>query len=73
MTAAEINEIQAEASRGWLAHKFFFYVKLHNFRDSLLPKFKTINDFRYSFGVFGMLLLRSVKPVLKNVFRRVIP
>jgi len=70
MTAAEINAIQSEASKGWLAHKFFFYVKLHNFKDSLIPKFKTIDDFRYSMGILGMLLFRNIRPVLKNIFGR---
>jgi len=27
MTADELNEIQSKASRGWIAHKFFFYLK----------------------------------------------
>jgi len=70
MTACEINEIQLRASRGWLAHKFFFYLKPKNFKKDLLPKFKTKDDFLYSLGVFMMLLFRNLMPVFKRTLER---
>jgi hypothetical protein len=69
MTADELNEIQAKASRGWIAHKFFFYLKPKNFLNSLWPKFKTLADFRYSFGVFWMLISRNIKDMFKKTFK----
>ncbi|MEK8019390.1 MAG: radical SAM protein [Candidatus Parabeggiatoa sp.] len=69
MTADELNDIQAKASRGWVAHKLFFYLKPKNFLNSLLPKFKTLADFRYSLGVFWMLMSRSIKGIFKERFK----
>ncbi|OQY48098.1 MAG: hypothetical protein B6247_25595 [Candidatus Parabeggiatoa sp. nov. 2] len=69
MTADELNEIQSNASRGWIAHKIFFYLKPKNFFNSLLPKFKTLADFRYSFGVFWMLISRNIKGIFKDIFK----
>ena len=66
MTADELNEIQAKASRGWVAHKFWFYFKPKNFFNHLLPKFKTWSDIRYSLSIFVMLLGRNIKGLFKK-------
>lgn len=66
MTADKLNKIQAKASRGWIAHKFFFYLKPKNFIANLLPKFRTLSDFRYSTGVFLMLINRNIKGFFKD-------
>jgi len=66
MTSKELNEIQAKASKGWIMHKFFFYLKPKNFLNSLWPKFKTLADLRYSFSVLWMLMGRNIKEMFKK-------
>lgn len=66
MTAEELNQIQKKASRGWIKHKLFFYLKPQNFFTCLLPKFKTPADFRYSLLILGMLLIRNFKSAFKE-------
>jgi len=66
MTAGELNEIQAKATRGWILHKIFFYLKPKNFFNNLLSKFKTWSDFRYSMGIFLMLINRNIKSIFKK-------
>jgi len=47
-------------------HYLFFYLKPKNFVNSLLPKFKTMADFRYSLGIFWMLTNKSIKETFKR-------
>lgn len=68
MKAEELNRIQAKASGGWLLHKILYYIKPHNFKASLYPKFETMEDFRYSFGVFFMLLYRNTVTRFQRLF-----
>lgn len=65
MSAKELNEIQERASRGWLAHKFRFYLRPRNIFRSLGPKIKKPADFRYSFGILWMLMSRKIKGILR--------
>jgi radical SAM superfamily enzyme YgiQ (UPF0313 family) len=68
LKASQLNDIQIKASQGWLIHKVKFYLKPKNLRSTLLPKFKTVADFRYSVGILGMLIWRNAQNFIKDKF-----
>jgi len=70
MTANELNMIKDKATKGWLAHKLFFYFNPKHFFNSLLPKFRTPSDFYYSIGVFWMLMRKSIKVFFNRLIKK---
>ena len=64
LKSREINEIANGASKKWLCHKLFYYLKPNNFWNCFLPKFKRPDDFCYGLKVFGRLFKEKIKRVL---------
>jgi magnesium-protoporphyrin IX monomethyl ester (oxidative) cyclase len=66
MKAEELNDIIDKASKGWYIHKLIFFMNPINFFSYLLPKFRSIEDLKYFFKVFGALFSIKIKPIFKK-------
>lgn len=66
MKAEELNAIINKASKGWYIHKLIFFMNPINFFSYLLPKFRSIEDLKYFFKVFGALFSIKIKPIFKK-------
>lgn len=64
MRKEELNAILDQVSRKWFIHKFIFFLNPMNLLNNLLPKLKSVDDWRYFFRVFRALFENKIKPLI---------
>lgn len=65
--AAELSKLHSSAVKGFLIHKFIFYMKPDNFYNYLLPKFHSYQDLKYIIKIFLILFREKIMPILKSI------
>ena len=73
MTGNELNEIHAQAVRGFVSNKIFFYLNPINFYKHMLPKLLTLDGIVYAMKVLKVTFTDIVIQRLKGNVSQVIP
>ena len=70
LTARELTEIVDGAHGRWFGHKIKFYLNPKNFYNYMLPKLKSVDDFRYFLQVSWVIFERKILPAIKKSIPR---